>query len=219
MNESAVAENALRPIDHTWRRVGIVAGFIACVVYPLAVFVPMPTHTVTVLLGSSFGPALAIASLGLWHVLRERRESAAADVAVMSNALAGALVTAMILVQLAIRYSTVLPVGEELTGFVRSRLWDVDLGLDVAFDVFIGLGTLLFGWAMLKDRRYGRIVGSLGLLVGGVVILGFNIVSFPTPPRDAGLIDPGPVSGLWYLLVVGMTLRFVLREQAGLRVH
>lgn len=219
MVETTPVGKALQPIDLTWRRVGIVAGFVACVVYPLAVFVPMPTRALTVVLGSSFGPALAIASLALWHVLRERRNSAAADVAVMSNALAGALVTAMILVQLAIRYSTVSPIDPEVTGFVRSRLWDVDLGLDVAFDVFIGLGTMLFGWVMLRDRRYGRIVGALGVLVGGVIILGFNFASFPTPPRDAGLFDPGPVSGLWYLLVVVMTVRIVLRDRAGLDVN
>jgi hypothetical protein len=217
MSSASEPKLGLRPIDITWRRVGIVAGFIACVVYPLAVFVPMPTRRMTVVLASSFGPALAIASLGLWHVLRERRVSAAADVAIMANALAGALVTAMILVQLAIQYTNVPPMQADLTAFVRQRLWDIDLGLDVAFDVFIGLGTLLFGWVMLKDPRYGRVVGGLGVIVGGVIILGFNFWTFPTPPRDAGLFDPGPVSGLWYLLVVLMTLRLVLRERAAAR--
>lgn len=217
MISSSGTKRELRPIDVTWRRVGIVAGFVACVVYPLAVFVPMPTRQVTVVLASSFGPALAIASLGLWHVLRERRVSAAGDVAIMANALAGALVTAMILVQLAIQYSNVPPMQGDLTEFIRQRLWDVDLGLDVAFDVFVGLGTLLFGWVMLKDPRYGRIVGGLGVVVGGVVILGFNFWTFPTPPRDAGLFDPGPVTGLWYLLVVIMTLRFVLRDRTAAR--
>jgi hypothetical protein len=217
MSTATEPKLGLRPIDITWRRVGIVAGFIACVVYPLAVFVPMPTRRMTVVLASSFGPALAIASLGLWHVLRERRVSAAADVAIMANALAGALVTAMILVQLAIQYTNVPPMQADLTAFVRQRLWDIDLGLDVAFDVFIGLGTLLFGWVMLKDPRYGRVVGGLGVIVGGVIILGFNFWTFPTPPRDAGLFDPGPVSGLWYLLVVLMTLRLVLRERAAAR--
>jgi hypothetical protein len=32
--------------------------------------------------------------------------------------------------------------------------------------------------------------------------LGFNAYTFPDPPKDAGLIDPGPVTGLWYLWAV-----------------
>jgi hypothetical protein len=35
----------------------------------------------------------------------------------------------------------------------------------------------------------------------GLLIVGLNIGTFPTPPANAGLFDPGPLMGLWYLMV------------------
>jgi hypothetical protein len=85
-------------------------------------------------------------------------------------------------------------------------VWNVILGLDVAFDIYIGLGTLLFGFAMLRHPRFGRVVGWGGVLAGGANLV-LNFITFPEPPVDAGLIDPGLINGLWYLVVVVMVWR------------
>ena len=196
-----------------WINTGIIAGLIACISYPLAIFVPMPNHQLTLIVAGSFGPALIIASIALGKILLDRNGSIASQLGVVSNVIAGTLVTAMIIVQLAVRYSTVPSQEPELEKFVVDRIWDVVLGLDVAFDIFIGLGTIFFGIAMLRDTRFGKIVGTLGILIGGIVILGFNIYSFPTPPKDAGLFDPGPVSGLWYTIVTIQIIYFAIKER------
>jgi hypothetical protein len=70
----------------------------------------------------------------------------------------------------------------------------------------VGLGTLLLAIAMLSHPRLGRIVGLAGIAVA-VVLLAFNLYTFPTPPGDAGLFDAGPVVGLWYLVVSVLMLR------------
>jgi len=196
-----------------WLTTGIIAGLLACIVYPLAIFVPMPNHQLTLIISGSFGPALTIASIALGKVLLERNWSISAQLGAISNTIAGALVTAMIIVQLAVQFSTVPSNDPALERFVVHRIWDVVLGLDVSFDVFIGLGTIFFGFSMLRDSRFGKLVGILGILIGAVVILGFNIYTFPTPPRDAGLFDPGPVSGLWYLIVTIQIIYFVLKQK------
>jgi len=196
------------PEVQAWRRVGIALGLVACAVYPVAVLVPIPSRHLTVVLAASFGPAFAFACWALGRILQARRKSVATEIAMLSSVLAGALVTAMIIVQLAVRYSPVPPVDPGLTKFVVHRIWDVDLGLDVAFDVFVGIGTTLFGWCMLKDPRFGQILGGAGILVGTVVILGFNFATFPLPPAEGGLFDPGIVTGLWYLAVVIMMIRW-----------
>jgi hypothetical protein len=196
------AENAR--LFRTWIRVAVVCGFLACIVYPLSIFVPMP-HIPQLVLGSSFGPLLAVASLGLYKILQMRRPTVSAQVAAVSNVLAGAMVTAMIVVQLSVKYAgdryLASPGADQAAKLIVRRVWDVILGLDVTFDVFIGLGTLLFGVAMLTHPRFGKLIGIAGILVGGVVLLGFNAATFPDPPKDAGLIDPGPIAGLWYLWV------------------
>jgi hypothetical protein len=51
-----------------WTKVGVVTGFLACVVYPLLIAVPMPM-TLTVLLAAVFGPLLSVASIGLYHFI------------------------------------------------------------------------------------------------------------------------------------------------------
>lgn len=191
-----------------WIQVGIVAGLVACVTYPLMVFVPMP-RPATFLAAMAFGPALTFASVGLYRILTLRGDSVAAGAAAIGNALAGALVTCMLVVQLQVRWARedgLLGVGRE-AGAMADALWQVVLGLDASFDVFVGLGTLLFGLAMLRHPLFGRIVGGLGILVGGPMVIGFNVIAFPRLPVQVGLPDPGPISGLWYLLVVILVIR------------
>jgi hypothetical protein len=192
-------------VTRRWVRVAAFCGLYACIAYPVMVFVPMPL-ALQLIIGGMFGPALGIASVGLLYLLRLYRPTVMGQVAAISNVLAGALVTAMIVVQLAVRSSADMYMeahGNE--GGVRlivDRVWDVILGLDVAFDIYIGLGTLLFGLAMLRHPRFGKLVGGVGIFLAVVMTLGANFYSFPQPPKDVGLIDPGPLNGLWYLWVV-----------------
>ncbi len=88
------------------------------------------------------------------------------------------------------------------------------LGLDVAWDVYIGLGTLCFAVASCSHPRIGRIVGVAGVLIA-VGLLALNFYTFPEPPAEVGLVDLGPLVGLWYLLVTIL----VFRSLAWARIH
>jgi hypothetical protein len=199
-----------------WTRIGIASGFLACFAYPLMVYVPLPRIS-QVVFGASFGPALAVASVALAHILQARRRTASVELAGICNSLAGALVTAMIIVQLAIKYSTAPAADEQLTGLLRRRIWDVVLGLDVSFDVFIALGTLLFAVNMMRDPRFGRVIGWAGAFISVVLLLGANFYFFPDPPRDHGFPEIGLFVGLWYLAVVLLIVRSVRKGRAGVQ--
>jgi hypothetical protein len=111
----------------------------------------------------------------------------------LSNALGGALFSAMGLVQLAVGYSS----GGENVSTQSIAIW---LGLDVAWDAYAGLGTICFALAMLRHPRFGKIFSGSGIVIGaGLVAL--HLYTFPTPPQNAGLVDLGPAMGLWYLAV------------------
>jgi hypothetical protein len=155
------------------------------------IFAPLPA-LVTVVLASSMGPLLGVASWGLREFLTLDRRTLAADLAAASNALAGALITAMLLVQFAVGIRS----GDE-PGSDAVSIW---LGLDVAWDVYVGLGTLLFGVAALRHPQLGRLIGGAGIAIA-VGLLALNLYTFPTPPANAGLVDLGPAVGLWYLVV------------------
>ena len=184
-------------LEVRWIRSGAIAGVWACVAYPTAVFAPLPLRA-SAALAASFGPALGVGSVGLWRIVRLRGSSVAAGAAAGLNSLGGALFTAMLLVQMA--------VGHASGGQTERPLQAVWLGLDVAWDAYIGLGTVLFGIGMFNHPRFGRAFGGCGVVLG-IGLLASNLYTFPTPPANAGLIDLGPFVGVWYLAVSVQTWR------------
>jgi hypothetical protein len=189
-------------------KAGIASGFFTCVAYPVLSFAPLPRLPMTVLV-ALLGPALGIASVGLREALRVHRYSVASYLACIFNTLAGALLTAMLLVQLAVRQYAQ---GEDLP----TRLVGVWLGLDVAWDVYIGLGTLLFAAAMVRHPRFGIAFAVPGLSVAAL-LLAMNLYTFPVPPAESGLFDVGPLVGLWYLAVTIQLWRLLpwIAQQCG----
>jgi hypothetical protein len=170
--------------------VGIVGGLAASGLYPLLVFAPLPL-VATAAAAAFLGPAIGIGSLGLRHLIELHRRSAAAGLGAFANLLAGALFTAMALIQLAVRHGAARGAG-------APGLVGVWLGLDVAWDVYIGLGTVFFAWSMVGHPRFGWRFAAPGFLLGTLVLV-LNLATFPTPPAEAGSVDVGPLVGLWYL--------------------
>jgi len=151
------------------------------------------------LLPAAMGPLLGVASLGLGRLLQIQRPSVPAQLAMAFNFAAGALLSAMLLIQLAVKARAQGPKSS-------SDLVGIWLGLDVAWDVYAGLGAALFALAMLRHSRFGAAFGVPGLIIAAL-LLALNLYTFPTPPGDAGLVDLGPAVGLWYLAVVVQTWR------------
>jgi len=83
---------------------------------------------------------------------------------------------------------------------VSTALTGIWLGIDLAWDAYIGLGTICFAVAVLRHPRFGRVFAFSGLAIA-VGLLGLNLYIFPKPPARAGRIDLGPAVGLWYLAV------------------
>lgn len=179
-------------IELRWIRLAIALGIATCVVYPSLLFLSLPPLP-TVILAAAVGPLLGMASLGLYHFLRLHQPSISAQLAAACNFLGGALFSTMLLVQIAVRIQAA---GQPIDRPVAA-VW---LGLDVAWDVYIALGTALFAWAMWSHPRFGRAFAVSGLLIA-VLLLAFNFYTFPKPPGESGLIDLGPFVGLWYLVV------------------
>jgi hypothetical protein len=202
-------ENAL---TLTWIKLGAIAGIIACVIYPLMIAVEMP-RLLTVACAAAFGPLLSLASVGLYHLLKLHQKTVTAQIAAGANIIAGSIVNMMLVVQLAISMSMrgyMDKAAEAATKSTLELIWKavdkVQLGLDVSWDVFISVGTLLFAVNMLNHPRFGKIFGGIGALLA-ILLLGFNLYSFPIPPANVNLIDFGPFVGLWYLVVSIQTLR------------
>jgi hypothetical protein len=173
-------------------RFAVVAGFIACLAYPLTAFVPLPMR-MTAAVAACFGPVLAVACFGLKGLLDLEKPTPSSALGMLLNALGGALFVAMVLVQIALGHL----VTDRKVLLPLNGIW---LGLDKAFDVYIGLGTIFFALAMWRHPRFGRVFAVTGLVIGaGFIFLNFD--AFPSNPANVGFFDPGPVIGLWYLAV------------------
>jgi hypothetical protein len=175
-------------VEIRWIKAGILGGLCASIFYPVLLFAPLPLP-ITAAVGAFLGPAIGVGSLGLYHVLKLHAPTVTGALGAVNNVIAGAVFTAMALVQLAVRARAPEAAGD-LVG-----VW---LGLDVAWDIYIGLGTLAFGWSMRHHPRFGWPFAAPGLVVGLLVIV-LNLIPFPVPPAEAGSFDVGPFVGLWYL--------------------
>ena len=197
-------------ITRPWALMSIITGLGAIISYTLIIILQGP-YIALVIVASAFGPFLAAASLGLYHVLEETGSPVVLQLAVLFNVLGAAIFTTMLLVQLAIGYQ-LQSIGKETINLtsLRTAMVGVQLGMDVAWDIFVSLGTLLFAISMLGDARFGWIIGLSGILIA-VALLILNLWTFPTPPAAKNLVDLGPLLGIWYLVVTMMMIRWLMR--------
>ncbi len=77
----------------------------------------------------------------------------------------------------------------------------VQLGADVAFDIFYSLGIVITSSALVGHTGIPRVVGAYGC-IAGLGLLGLNIWTFPTPPAAAGSVDLGPASIVWWVGII-----------------
>ena len=194
-------------ISIPWIRTGAICGFAGIGAYAFAAFIPAPDF-ISYLAAFSFGPLLSIAIAGLYHLLAFHKKTPLLQVGTLLSMTGGITVLLMLCVQQSI-FVSLKRIEEESTDDLYSKLSEglnsVQLGLDVAWDVLIASGTVLIGISMLNHPRFGKIIGGIGSLLG-LLLLGFNIYYFPTPPADANSIDWGPFVALWYGVVAVMML-------------
>lgn len=194
--------------NHTtlkWINIGIICGFLVSVIYPSLQFIS--NLTLGVIISTSMGILLSLASVGLYYFIQIHKKSIASKIALFSNIIAGAILTQMFLVQLAIK-SSKPEILDESGKWVWTTIDHIHYGLDVAWDVYIFLGTILFAISIFRHPKFGKIFSLTGILISLVMII-TNIISFPIPP-ERDLIDFGPLVGLWYL---GITIRITLSRK------
>jgi hypothetical protein len=181
-------------LDFQWARASALIGSAGVVAY---VMVGLASHSTSNLIvipltfGFAFG--ITVSSVGLYHILGGATGSRLALIACVANVIAAAQLLAMIMVQAAVR-----AVVDQPDVALKAVWW----GLDVAWDLYVGTGTVLFALCMFGRRGLGAWLAVPGLVIGGLLFI-LNIATFPIPPESAGLVDVGPLVGLWYLVVYG----------------
>ncbi len=130
------------------------------------------------------------------------------DAGTVFLAIAFAFFDLMLIVQQTVRffYRDLLAAAENTAAAETLRLAyglvnPVQLGIDIAFDVFYCLGIVLISAAMLAKGKIERVIGWFGI-VAASGLLTFNLWTFPRPPADSGLVDLGPATAVWWIAVI-----------------
>jgi hypothetical protein len=208
---AAERHEATQELTLGWVRTGVVFGFLAVISYAAISAVDVPLAGALVL-ASVFGPSLAVASIGLYRILRVHERTVSLDLGVGSNVAAGVAVTLMFFAQLGLKewfdqhvLGGSFDVPRAVADADLETAKGIYLGLDVAWDLFLAIGTALLAWNMRHHPRFGQVFAWSGLAIAAA-LLALNLFAFPEPPGDAGSVDLGPLIGLWYLAV---TIRMV----------
>lgn len=150
----------------------------------------------------------------LYRLLDEDRSGHWAYLGWVSGVVAFSLVVVMMMVQSGVHFDVSDLARSDATfspdtwGSVLAAVHGVDSGLDLAWDLFLALWLVLTGVAMMGHPRFGIWWGIPAVVIGAVLLV-VNGITVPDPPASAGLFDPGPLVGLYalvlsvYLLLLG----------------
>jgi hypothetical protein len=195
-----------------WIGVGGICGLLGIGAYLAAAFAPLP-DILSYAAAFAFGPLVAVGSTGLYHCLAIERRGPLVQIAALFGIAGGFTVLIMLTTQQAIfgvMKTTIAGASDQVAADVYRKVSEglnaVHLGIDVAWDVLISVAVILFGIAMLRHPKFGRVLGGLGILAGGL-LLTFNLWYFPAPPASANSIDWGPLAALWFVAVFIQLLR------------
>ena len=188
----------------------------------LAAYVLTSTTGRSIGLGFSFLSLLALGVLGilgsleLGRRLDPRYETLRARAGTAFGVCAFAIFVVVMVVQFGARLlwrehlvrdvAVGLPEQEAMLKLAFQGVNAVQATMDVAFDIFYCLAVILFSSLMIQHRAFGRVIGSFGLLAAGGLLL-LNLVTFPLPPSMSGLYDLGPLTGVWWVVVIILWIR------------
>jgi len=158
--------------------------------------------------------AFAIGPVAIFGVLEIYRELAATPLATQVRLGTVFLIIAFALLNLmlVVQQSIFIPYQEAMAATTDDAVREsmrhvfrgvnqVQLGIDVSFDIFYSLGLILVSIALTRTTRFGKFLGIFGVLTAGALLI-LNMATFPMPPSEAGLVDLGPLTGVWWLVLI-----------------
>jgi hypothetical protein len=193
--------------NHTPRLfiLGGLSGILGTLSYVVAIAVPLDA-TLTYLLAMSWPLFSIIFIFSLYQFVAIEKEGTANRLAFIFGCLAFALVAVMMSAQLAVKigmqeYIQATPQPDrDLLRQMEHPIRLVDMGIDVAWDLFIGT-SLIFLSAALKGHPAFRTWWAVAAALLGIMLITLNVITFPWPPNTRGLFDVGPAVGLYIIIL------------------
>lgn len=181
----------------------------------------MLSERLSVVLAFAIGPVAVFGTLALSENLQRVFGSSTLRMGTIFLVIAFALLTLMLTMQQAIfaEYQHLLDTvaAPEAPATLKASFAltnQVQLGADVAFDIFYSLGIIFVSSVLVRSKGLERVIGAYGIVAAtGLLVL--NLWFFPTPPAAAGSIDLGPVTIVWWVALIVLDGRLRKRESSA----
>ena len=188
-------------------KIGAIAGILSIIFYFLVAVASFIPDSIGILMGFAFPLLWIISYMGLYHFLRKQNHTPSLEIAYIFGIIGAAIALSFIVVQCAnfIWHDSAMETAnsEDAKALLKASFAGVNrvqLGLDVAFDIFVTIAWFLFGLNIAKSPSFSKILGFIGCLLS-LGLLTLNMYTFPNPPADSGLFDLGPFLALWTFVV------------------
>lgn len=192
---------------HRLEKIGAIAGLVSVVFYFGAAVLPGIPDYLGRLLGFAFPLLWIVSFMGLYNFLKKESHTPSLEIAYYFGIIGAAIGCTFIVVQQAnfIFHDKAMEAAttEEAKALLKATFQGanrVQEGMDVVFDIFITISWFLFGINIARNTTFRKLLGWIACLLS-LGLLTLNMITFPTAPAEAGLIDLGPFLGLWILVV------------------
>ena len=181
----------------------------------------MLSQRLSLVFAFAIGPVAVFGTLALSENLMRVLDAATVRLGAIFLVIAFAILTLMLTMQQAIflehnrlldAVSAADPPASLEASFALVNM--VQLGADVAFDIFYSLGIILVSTALVRGRGLERAIGAYGL-AAATGLIALNIWYFPMPPAAVGSIDLGPATIAWWVALIVLDSRLRKRRASG----
>jgi len=184
--------------------VGGLCGVIGTTSYIIAITFPF-SPTVSFLLAMAWPILSIIFAFSAYEYISIQNQSISNQLAFIFTCIAFILVSIMISIQLVVRAGmeesiiNASGIEKDTLLLISNSLRWIDLGVDLAWDMFLGLALFLLSMAIKGHEKFG-IWWSFPLALLAIVLVVTNLFTFPNPPDAKGLFDVGPIIGTFIIV-------------------
>ena len=186
---------------------GSICGIAGVVCYILAISLPL-SPKFSFLLALAWPIFSIVFAFAIYKFVAHNYQSIYNQLAFIFVTIAFVMVSIMISVQVVVKtamqdsISKAAASDESVLELIANSLRWVDLGVDLAWDIFLGVALLLLARAIWNHPKFGK-WWSLPLAVLAAALIVLNMLTFPYPPDSQGVLDVGPFIGLFMILLGG----------------
>jgi len=195
--------------------IGSIFAIVGTICYIIAATLSVPAY-IGFLLVTIWPMSAIVFAFAIYKYIKIERQSVFNQLAFLFTVIAFVLVYITLSIQIGLNVGIGDAINnansnekEILTLIVNSTQW-IHLGIDLAWDMFLGISLILLSVAIKGHRKFG-IKWTIPMALLGISVILINLYTFPYTPESKGLIDIGPIIGTFMIIFAIHAFRISLK--------